>query len=95
MHIIFLRFTADKARAGDFMAAHNDWLQRGFADGVFLLAGSLGPGQGGAILAHGEPLATLEARVAADPFVVEGIVSADISTIVPSRTDPRLDFLRT
>ncbi|MDG5494650.1 hypothetical protein [Niveispirillum sp. BGYR6] len=94
MHIVFLRFTADKARASHFMAAHNEWLQRGFTDGVFLLAGSLGPGLGGAILADGEPLTALEARVAADPFVVEGIVSADISTIVPGRTDPRLDFLR-
>lgn len=46
MHIIFLRFTAEKARAGAFMAAHNAWLQHGFDDGIFLMSGGLAPGLG-------------------------------------------------
>ena len=47
MYIVFLRFADNKARAGEFMDGHNAWLRQGFADGVFLLAGSLQPGLGG------------------------------------------------
>ncbi|WP_029014766.1 YciI family protein [Niveispirillum irakense] len=94
MHIIFLRFTAEKARAGAFMAAHNAWLQHGFDDGIFLMSGGLAPGLGGVILAHGSSAAEIHARVAADPFVIEGIVTAEINEVTPGRLDERLNFLR-
>ena len=51
MHIILLKFSTHKRRAGQFMDAHKAWLKRGFDDGVFLLAGSLEPEQGGGIRA--------------------------------------------
>lgn len=94
MHIIFLRFTAEKARAGAFMAAHNAWLQQGFNDGIFLMSGGLVPGLGGVILAHGPSAAEIQARVAADPFVIEGIVTAEISEVTPGHLDERMSFLR-
>ena len=75
------------------MAGHKEWLMRGFDDGVFLLAGSLQPGLGGAIVAHDTPLADLQSRVAADPFVAENVVEAEILEITPSKADARLDFL--
>lgn len=93
MFIVFLRFTADEARAAAFMPAHNAWLQRGFSDGVFLLAGSLPPGQGGAIVAHGLSEAELSARLRQDPFVEHGIVRAEVTPVAPGRVDPRLQFV--
>ena len=45
------------------------------------------------ILAHGEDRAALEARIAADPFVAEGIVAPEILEVAPGRTDARLAFL--
>ena len=74
-------------------AGHKDWLERGFDDGVFLLAGSLQPGLGGGILAHKASLSELQSRVNDDPFVAEDVVSAEILEIAPSRADERLDFL--
>jgi len=56
MYVIQLHFAANKARAKDFMSAHNSWLQQGFDDGVFILAGSIDTAKGGAILAHNESL---------------------------------------
>lgn len=41
MFIVTLRFSEQRARAGEFLDAHQAWLDRGFADGVFLAAGSL------------------------------------------------------
>lgn len=93
MFIVLLRFSDNKARAGDFMDGHRAWLQRGFDDGVFLLAGTLQPGIGGGILADGGTLEEIEARVGEDPFVAENVVTAEILDVAASRADDRLAFL--
>jgi uncharacterized protein YciI len=92
MFIVTLRF-ADKSKAPAHMEAHNIWLRHGFDEGIFLLSGSLQPSAGGVILAHGVSHTDLEQRVAGDPFVVEGVVTAEIAEISPGRTDARLAFL--
>lgn len=93
MFVVALRFSANKAQAPQFMAAHNAWIKRGFDEGIFLLTGSLQPGAGGAVIAHKISRGDLEARVKQDPFVAEGVVAADILEIAPGRTDERLAFL--
>ncbi len=93
MFVITLTFSANRARAGAFMDAHNAWIAQGFADGAFLAVGALKPGPGGGILAVAPDRAELEERVAGDPFVAQGIVEAAIIEIAPVRTDPRLAFL--
>jgi len=93
MFIVLLRFSENRGQAGSFMSGHTEWLQRGFDDGVFLLAGSLQPGLGGGIVAHNTSRPDLEARLNDDPFVAENIVVADIHEISPSKTDERLNFL--
>ena len=93
MFIILLKFSDNKGRAGQFMNGHNEWIKRGFDDGVFLLVGSLQPNAGGGIVAHNASLSELQIRVNEDPFVAENIVSAEILEITPARTDERLAFL--
>ncbi len=93
MYVILLRFSENKSAAPEHMQGHNAWIKRGLDDGVFLLVGSLKPGLGGAILAHGEAPDALAARVDADPFVAENVVAAEILEIAAARSDPRLDFL--
>jgi len=93
MFIVLLRFSDNKARAGQFMEGHKEWIRRGFDDGLFVMAGSLQPSRGGMLLATGASRAELEARVNADPFVVERVVEAEILEVAPSRADPRLAFL--
>lgn len=93
MFIIFLRFSANKDNAAQHMDGHKAWLKRGFTDGVFLLAGSLEPGLGGGILAHQTTLASLDQRVKEDPFVIAGVVQAEIHELDPGMADERLQFL--
>ena len=93
MFIILLKFSVNKSNASQFMEGHKKWLKQGFAEGVFLLAGSLEPGQGGGILAHDIAKADLELRVKEDPFVSENVVSAEIIEIDPGMADERLQFL--
>ena len=93
MFAIFLKFAENRAKAPEFMDAHKAWIKQGFDDGVFLMVGSLQPNMGGAVLAHGVSRDEIETRVNEDPFVVEGIVSAEILEISPARADQRFDFL--
>ena len=93
MFIVLLKFSSNKGQAGQHMDGHKDWLKRGFDDGVFLVAGSLQPNLGGAIVAHNTSPAELQSRVNDDPFVAEDVVSAEILEITPSKADGRLDFL--
>ena len=52
MFIALLKFSGNKAQAGQFMEGHKEWIKRGFDDGVFALVGSLQPTLGGGILAQ-------------------------------------------
>ena len=60
----------------------------------FLGVGSLQPAAGGAILAQGESRSAHDARLAADPFVVHGIVTAETHELDPKRTIDAFDFLK-
>ncbi len=95
MFIVLLKFSSNKNAAPQFMESHNQWLKQGFDDGVFLMAGSLQPKAGGAIIAHNISLENLTSRVNDDPFVAENVVSVEIMEITPSKLDPRLSFLNT
>jgi uncharacterized protein YciI len=95
MYFVSLKFSHKKAAASRLMQAHNDWLQKGFSDGVFLLSGTLQPKIGGGIIAHNTSLDELRQRVDSDPFVAQGVVAADIVEFTPSKVDKRLEFLLT
>jgi len=94
MFVVTLRFSANRAEAAAHMDRHTAWIRRGFEDGVFLLAGGLPGGAGGAVLAHNISRDDLDARLREDPFVAEKIVDADILEIAPGRVDDRLAFLK-
>ncbi len=94
MFVILLKFAANKANAGQFMDGHKAWIKQGFAEGVFLMAGSLQPNQGGAVMAHNVSREELETRVNQDPFVAENVVSAEILEITPNMVDEKLKFLQ-
>lgn len=93
MFVILLKFSTNKADAKEHMEAHNAWIKQGFDDGVFLLVGSIEPGQGGSIIAHNLSPEEIEARVNADPFVSANVVTAEIIEVSPKKTDERLGFL--
>ena len=93
MFIVLLKFSTNKAQAGQFMEGHTAWIKRGFDEGIFLMAGSLQPNLGGSVFAQNISLTGLQAKVNEDPFVAENVVSAEILEITPSRVDERLSFL--
>lgn len=93
MFIVFLKFSSNKAQAGQWMDEHNQWIKTGMADDVFMLVGSIGDGEGGFVLANGVSRDDLENRVNADPFVEHDVVTAEITELSPKMADERLQFL--
>jgi uncharacterized protein YciI len=93
MFVVFLKFSNSRSKAGELMAAHNEWIQSGFDDGVFLVVGTLQPGLGGTVVAHHATRDELLERVQRDPFVASDVVTAELFEVSPSRADPRLAFL--
>jgi uncharacterized protein YciI len=93
MFIVLLKFSSNKGQASQFMDGHNQWIKRGFDDGVFLLVGSLQTNMGGGVVAHNTSLLDIQSRVNDDPFVAENVVSAEIIEITPAKSDERLQFL--
>jgi len=95
MFLVLLKFSAGKSRASELVAAHNEWIEHGFDDGVFLLVGSLQPRLGGAVIVDGLTRTELEERLQRDPFVAHDVVKAELLEVSPSKADPRLAFLLT
>ena len=93
LFIVFLRFGPNRAQASQWMAGHRQWIQDGISDGSFLMAGSLDQAQGGVVIAAGEDGEALRVRVAQDPFVVHGVVCAEIHAVAPSLMAPGLGAL--
>ena len=93
MFVVLLKFSENKSQAAQFMQGHNEWIKRGFEDGVFLLVGSLQPNMGGSVVAYNTSLSDLQNRMKDDPFVAENIVSVEILEITPAKADERLSFL--
>lgn len=92
MHIILLTFGDNRSSAPQYMEAHNAWIAKGFADGIFQCVGSLDVG-GGFVLAHGEAHEALLQRVQEDPFVEHDVVTAQVHRIDVKRTTPELSHL--
>lgn len=85
MYIVFLRFSQNRAQAGQWMAEHNKWLADGFAAGDFAIAGSLENSQGGVLIARDMEQSALLEKVGQDPFVLHGVVAAEVHRFKPSR----------
>jgi len=93
MFVVLLKFCTNKHKAVEFMDGHKTWIKNGFDEGIFLLAGSLQPNLGGSIIANNISLTSLQDIVNEDPFAKEGIVSAEIIEIIPSKANEQMSFL--
>ncbi|MFI7540982.1 YciI family protein [Actinoplanes sp. NPDC049599] len=85
MFVVTLTYRADLAQVDEALPAHITWLDRQYADGVFVASGPRVPRIGGVILAHGLSRGDLNSRLAADPFHQRGIAEYAVTEFVPSR----------
>lgn len=90
MFVVLLTYTQPLEAVDALLPAHREFLQRMYADGVFLLSGRKEPRDGGVILATAESLPALEAALAQDPFQVHGVASYQIIRFTPTMAAPIL-----
>ena len=92
--LIVLTYVAPLAEVDALMKAHVDWLEIGFDQGVFLLAGRRNPRTGGVILARG-PADQVAAVSASDPFVTGGVATVELVPFNASFAAPAIADLLT
>ena len=93
MLILDLTYIAPLADADAHMETHMQWVNDGYAQGLFLASGRKNPRTGGVILAKGDRQA-VEAYCASDPFSLHGIATYAITEMQISRTAPGLEMLK-
>ncbi|PKF80773.1 hypothetical protein CW749_05390 [Vibrio sp. vnigr-6D03] len=93
MFVVSMAMTGQMDKAKAHMAGHNAWVKQGVDDGVFVLVGNLKPGPGGCLFAVNVDREALDARIATDPFVSEGIVAVEVTETVIHTADKNLQFL--
>jgi uncharacterized protein YciI len=71
------------------MPAHVAWLEAGFAEGAFLVAGRRDPRTGGVILMRGTA-DDVAAAAATDPFVTGGVATVEVIAFNASFAQPDL-----
>ncbi|MEE1783450.1 YciI family protein [Streptomyces sp. SP17BM10] len=94
MFVLELSYTAPLERIDALLPQHVEWLNGHYADGTFLASGRKVPRDGGVILAAGEDRAAIEALVATDPFVREGVCAYRVTEFLATVTAPALDAYR-
>ena len=77
LSLILLSYVRPLDEIDSLMAAHVAWLDAGFAEGVFLVAGRREPRSGGVIVVRGDRAAA-EAIAATDPFVTAGAATVEV-----------------
>jgi uncharacterized protein YciI len=93
LYVVLLKFSDNRDQVSQHLDGHKAWIKQGFDDAMFLVAGSLQPQLGGAIVAHNTTADDLARRVDEDPFVAEKVVTAEILEIAPAIACEQLQFL--
>jgi uncharacterized protein YciI len=84
--VVTLTYVAEIEEIDEAMDEHVAWLEKQFADGVFIASGRRIPRQGGVILADGLERADLNRRLALDPFAEKCLADYTVVEFDPNRT---------
>ncbi|WP_321817192.1 MULTISPECIES: YciI family protein [unclassified Paraburkholderia] len=94
MYIVSLTYTASLDRIDDVLPAHRAYLDAQFAAGHFVAAGPKVPRDGGVIVVSNMERERLDAILAADPFVQQGVAVHTVTEFKATRLATGLNLLR-
>jgi len=95
MFIVTLTYIRPLEELDALMDGHMAWLRKHYESGLFLASGRQVPRKGGVIFARSGERAALEAVLARDPFVQNGVATTEVIEFVPSMTAPVTEILKT
>jgi len=73
VYVLIVEYLVPLERIDELRPAHLEYLHRHYADGTFLVSGRQDPPAGGVILAADVDRDRLEAIIASDPYVTQGV----------------------
>jgi uncharacterized protein YciI len=94
MFLILLTYVRPLDEIDRLVDDHNAYLERNYDAGRFIVSGRREPRIGGVIIAHAESVREINATVAEDPFVREGVAEHEVIEFVPSKWAPGFEALR-
>ncbi|AUX71762.1 YciI family protein [Erwinia pyrifoliae] len=84
MYLVLLSYTRPMDEVNRLLEPHIEWINRYFADGVFISAGRKEPRTGGMIMVKEMDRARLDAILAEDPF--QAVASYDVTKVNITRS---------
>lgn len=90
MFIIQLTYNRSLAEVDQLLDDHKLFLEKYYAEGIFLLSGRKNPRTGGIILARAESIAIVEKIIAEDPFNRHGLADYTITEFLPTMANETL-----
>ena len=94
MFIVTLTYLKPVEDIDALMPGHIEWLDQGYADGLFIASGRRIPRTGGVILARSGSEAALSDYLARDPFAVHGAARFDVVEFSATKTASGLEALK-
>lgn len=79
LFVVDIEYTVPFEQVEPHIAPHMEFVQKAYADGLFLASGAKVPRTGGIVIAMAPSEQELEARLAKDPFATEGIATMTIT----------------
>lgn len=93
MFIIQLTYTRPLEEVDRLLGEHKQFLEKYYAEGIFILSGRKHPRTGGVILARAESLAGIEKIITEDPFHGHGLADYTITEFLPTMANETLQTL--
>jgi uncharacterized protein YciI len=90
--VVLLTYVKPLDEVDALMADHVAWLDRGFAEGAFVVAGRRNPRTGGVIMMRGDAASVAEIA-ATDPFVTGGVATVEVVAFNASFAQPAIKGL--
>lgn len=90
MFLILLRYQRPVDEVDAVRPQHVEFLDRGFAEGRYVLAGRCIPPEGGVLVARGTGVEEVRRLAEADPYVQKGIAEYELVQFHAGRTEPGL-----
>lgn len=94
MFIVSIHYTCELSEVEKHLAAHVEYLDKYYQQGVFLASGRKEPRTGGVILAKASSREELEQVLNEDPFKQHGLGDYQVTEFLPTKTASELEFMR-
>ena len=85
MFIISITYKVDLSLVEPHLAAHRNYLDKYYSNGLFILSGAKVPRTGGVIIARASRRVIVEAILKEDPFYKAGLADYSVVEFMPSK----------